>query len=241
MRRIAVGIVVAAVCFVLATPAGAHVEVEPAEAHHGGYASVIFTVPSHPADTTTSKVEITFPEEHAIPLVSYLPIPGWTVTVQKRALAEPLTVGGQEYTEAVASVTWEGTIEPDGEAQLPMSLGPLPDEDVTLEFPTLQYFANGDVTRWIESTPEGGAEPESPAPTLMVVAPSEDEHGDEAAATDEHAEESAGADAADQATGAESDDHDSEDSDAITIVAIVAAVVGWIVAIWALLRKRKTA
>ena len=50
-----------------------------------------------------------------------------------------------------------------------VSAGPLPTKVKTVEFKAVQTYSDGEVVRWIESTPKGGPEPEHPAPTLTLV------------------------------------------------------------------------
>src|SRR5262245_41540547 len=97
----------------VATPAFAHVTVQPSEAEQGGFATVAFQVPNERDDATTVKLEVTFPEDHPIPFVSTQPVAGWTVQVEKTKLATPLDSEGDSITEAVSKITWSGgSIEP---------------------------------------------------------------------------------------------------------------------------------
>ncbi len=45
----------------------------------------------------------------------------------------------------------------------------LPTDTKQIEFKAVQTYSNGEVIRWIESTPKGGPEPELPAPVLKLV------------------------------------------------------------------------
>ena len=58
-----------------------------------------------------------------------------------------------------------------------MSFGPLPDDTDELVFKALQTYSSGEVVSWIDETPEGGAEPEHPAPVVHLVAATGDDHG----------------------------------------------------------------
>jgi hypothetical protein len=62
-----------------------------------------------------------------------------------------------------------GPLTGEEEAELPLSLGPVPDGTEEVEFTALQTYDDGDVVRWVEPTPEGGEEPEHPAPVLLIT------------------------------------------------------------------------
>ena len=87
--------------------------------------------------------------------------PGWSAKVDRDAASN-----------AVRSVTW--TAAPD--AGIPVDQfgvfrisAKLPDAD-TVSFPTTQTYADGAVVKWDQAPPPGGAEPEHPAPTLVLAA-----------------------------------------------------------------------
>jgi len=154
----------------VATPAFAHVTVQPGEATQGGFATVAFQVPNERDDASTVQVEVTFPADHPIPFVSTQPVEGWTVQVDKAPLDTPISGEGEDITEAVSTITWSGgSIAPGTFQRFPVSMGPLP-ETASLEFKSLQTYSDGEVVRWIETVTPGGEEPERPAPTLTLVA-----------------------------------------------------------------------
>ena len=162
---VTVGVLVAA-----AVPAFAHVSIEPEAAPKGGFSVFSFSVPNEQDGASTTKVEVTFPTDHPIGFVSVLPIPGWTWTAETTKLTTPIKSEGEEITEAVSKLTWAGGEIKPGEFQLfTVSAGPLPTNAKQIEFKVVQTYSNGDVVRWIESTPKGGPEPEFPAPVLKLV------------------------------------------------------------------------
>ena len=55
-----------------------------------------------------------------------------------------------------------------------ISAGPMPENADSLAFPALQGYDDGSVVAWIDPTVEGQAEPEHPAPTLRLAAPTGD-------------------------------------------------------------------
>jgi uncharacterized protein len=223
--------IVAAVAW--AAPAGAHVTVQPGEAAKGSFATLAFQVPNERDDAGTTKVEIVFPEDAPIPFVSVEPVPGWQVEKETRELDEPLEAEGGEITEVVSRVTWSGGRVAPGEFQrFFVSAGPLPEDADALEFRALQTYDNGEVVRWIEPTPEGGDEPEHPAPVLTLTEATGDEHGGEASADD------ASQDAAAPTTEAGAEEED-DDGNGLAIAALVVAVVALLVGGGALVAGRR--
>ncbi len=156
-----------------AFPAAAHVSVQPGTAVQGGYATLTFKVPNERDDAGTTKLEVEFPADQPVASVSYQPKPGWDVAVEKAAIAEPLTVHGEEVKERVAKITWtaeSGTrIAPGEFDNFPISVGPLPEAD-QMVFKALQTYEGGEIVRWIEEAAAGSTEePEKPAPVLKLT------------------------------------------------------------------------
>ena len=159
-------------------PAAADVTVVPGEAEAKSFAILSFSVPNERDDLDTVKVEVQMPRNKVIRSVSVQPKPGWTVTITKRTLDKPMKNGDETVSEVVDTITWEGGVVGPGEFDLfTISAGPMPKNGSHLEFKTLQTYSDGEVVRWIESTPESGDEPENPAPTLDIGAESGEEHG----------------------------------------------------------------
>lgn len=169
---LALGAVTVAVLGV-ATPASAHVTVNPTEATQGGYGRFAFRVPTESDTASTVKVEVVLPENAPVGSVLTMPVPGWTVTVERRKLDRPVDVHGSQLTEVVSKVTWtaaaDAGVKPGQFQEFPVSLGPLPKVE-TMVFKTLQTYSDGNVQRWIEEPVAGAEEPESPAPVLTLTA-----------------------------------------------------------------------
>lgn len=210
---------------VLASPAFAHTELQPAAANAGETIEFNLFVEDEQSDAGTNKIELFFPEDSEI-VVADVPTPeGWTVTV----------VGG-EIGGTATGVTWDGGLEPEN-VNFPITLT-MPVEAGRLQFKVVQYYDNDVVDRWIGEWPEGAAEPENPGPVVDVVAADvvvttladdghehshgEDEHGDEHGDGEGDATTVAPTSAS-ATTIAESDEDD--DSSAGIIIAIVAVVV----------------
>ncbi|MEV0605325.1 YcnI family protein [Polymorphospora rubra] len=159
----------------VAAPAAAHITVNPNEADQGGYARLAFRVPNESDEASTTKVEVFFPEDAPVASVTTMPVPGWTVAVEKRAVNPPLEVHGSQVTEAVAKITWTASsddtgVQPGEFQEFPVSAGPLPEVD-RMVFRALQTYSDGNVVRWIDPpAAAGGEEPASPAPVLTLAA-----------------------------------------------------------------------
>lgn len=156
-----------------AGPASAHVTVNPKEATQGGYARVAFRVPNESDTASTVKLEVVLPENAPVGSVSTMPVPGWTVAVEKRKVDPPIEVHGSPITEAVSKLTWTATgdagVKPGQFQEFGVSMGPLPKVD-SMVFKTLQTYSDGNISRWIDEQAPGGEEPESPAPVLTLTA-----------------------------------------------------------------------
>lgn len=218
----------AVVLFWAAGPAAAHVEPTISEAPAGGDATFALTIP-HGCDGQggdTVKVEVQMPEGVETATPEYLP--GWEAAVDD---AGPVVV------------TWEGGPLPHDQFQqfgLSVLMPDTPGE--TVLFPTIQTCSSGEEIAWVEETPEGGEEPEHPAPAIAITE-SEGEHGHGAdeAATDEHATETtavADEHAADESAAADGSD-DDEDGDTLAVIALIVGALGLLAGGYAVLSARK--
>ncbi|MEU4569033.1 YcnI family protein [Micromonospora sp. NPDC023956] len=156
-----------------AGPASAHVTVNPKDATQGSYGRFAFRVPNESDTASTVKVEVVLPENAPVGSVSTMPVPGWTVTVEKRKVDPPVEVHGSQLSEVVSKLTWTaaagGGVKPGEFQEFPVSMGPLPQTEQMI-FKALQTYSDGNVQRWIEEPTPGGAEPDSPAPVLALAA-----------------------------------------------------------------------
>ncbi|MCI4064605.1 YcnI family protein [Micromonospora sp. R77] len=213
---------VATAVFGLAGPASAHVTVNPKEATQGGYGRFAFRVPNESDQASTVKVEVVLPENAPVGSVSTMPVPGWTVAVEKRKVDPPVEVHGSQITEAVAKLTWtaaaNGGVKPGEFQEFPVSMGPLPQVD-RMVFKVLQTYSDKNVSRWIEEPTPGSPEPENPAPVLTLTA----------------ASPSAAPSAAAAATG----DDSAGGGTAWGIAGLVAGLAGLVLGGLALLRTRR--
>jgi uncharacterized protein YcnI len=160
--------------------ASAHVHVDPDQASPGSYATLTFRVPTESATAGTVKLVVDLPAKTPFTSVSYLPLAGWTTTVDTEKLAKPVKTDDGTITEAPIRVTWTADpgvqIAPGQFQQFTVTAGAVPDTG-SIELPAHQYYSDGTVVDWDQPTPAGGAEPEHPAPTLYIDDPAPSEGG----------------------------------------------------------------
>jgi periplasmic copper chaperone A len=174
-----------------ASPASAHVTVNPSNATQGGYTKLTFRVPNEKDSATTTTLEVNLPQDTPIASVSVKPIPGWTATATKSKLDKPIKSDDGEITEAVTKIVWTAN-SPDAAIQVgqfqefDVSVGPLPEVD-KIVFEALQTYSDGDVVRWIEEPAADGKEPDHPAPTLKLAKAAADTSATDTAAKDQPA------------------------------------------------------
>jgi uncharacterized protein YcnI len=239
--RVALGALLAAL--VLVPAAAAHVEIAPDAAPAGFEGRFAIQVPNEEADASTVKVVVKFPEE--VPVASFQPVQGWTRTVKTVKLATPITDDdGNQVSERIDTVTWEGgEIKPGEFQEFGMSFA-LPGDAGTLVFPATQTYSNGDVVRWI-----GPEDADDPAPRLTVEASGDtttSSSGD-TGTTGGGSTGSTGAEepattstTAAEAASAEGDD-DSEGRATLALVIAITGLVAGLAALgWVLYRTRKS-
>ena len=180
VRRAALA-VVAVVFAVLALGVGtasAHVSVSSPNAAPGGFGELTFSVPSESDTARTTSLTVQLPSDTPFAFVSVKPVPGWTATTTTDPLPAPVEAGHFTITEAVSEVTWTADagagLAPGQYQTFSISAGPMPENADSLAFPALQGYDDGSVVAWIDPTVEGQAEPEHPAPTLRLAAPTGD-------------------------------------------------------------------
>lgn len=117
-----------------------------------------------------------------------------------------------------------------------LSIGPFPDEPMTLTFPTVQTYNDGEVVRWNQPTPPSSAEPEHPAPALELTADGTSSGRDSA----EEAEPAITAQESSRDPSPESSDSDDSDTVARTLGAL-GLVAGIAALAVALVRRRREA
>jgi uncharacterized protein YcnI len=158
-KLLVAGALVAGVVALGAGTAFAHVEIErEGQVGSDGTVEATLTVPNERDDAGTVSVELVFPATPALSDVEAGAAEGWTATVEKNDAGD------------VESVTWTGgPITGEEDVELPISIGPVPEDAEQIDFDAVQVYDDGDEVRWIEPTPEGGEEPEHPQPILYIT------------------------------------------------------------------------
>jgi uncharacterized protein YcnI len=156
-----------------ATSASAHVTVSSPDAKPGGYAKLVFRVPTESDTTSTTKLVVSLPKDHPFAHVGAQVKDGWKVEKKTEKLPAPVKVGDVNLSEAVTTVTWTATgagIPPNDFDEFALSVGRLPEGVDSLRFPADQTYSDGEVVKWAEVARDGADEPEHPAPTLKLAA-----------------------------------------------------------------------
>jgi len=163
----------AALALAAAPAADAHVKVSALSAVAGGSTVLTFRVPTESATASTVSLTVQLPTDHPFTSVSYDPVPGWTAKLVTTKLAKPLKDDdGNTIGSAVTQVIWtatDGGLAPGQFGQFPLSVGPLPDSG-TLFLPAIQKYSDGSEVDWTQQAQPGAAEPEHPAPSIVVSA-----------------------------------------------------------------------
>lgn len=157
----------------LATPAAAHVTIDPPQAAAGSYLRAAFRVPHGCGQAATQRLVVTLPE--GVIMARPMPKPGWTLRTREEALATPLDNGhGGQITKRVAEIAWEGGSLPDAWYDEFVVMLRLPDRPgETLWIPAVQHCEDGATAAWAE-IPEPGrriTDYRHPAPALRLLAP----------------------------------------------------------------------
>jgi uncharacterized protein YcnI len=156
-----------------AAPAWAHVHVDADNPSPGSDSVLTFNVPNESEKgALTTQLSVALPN---VASASTESMPGWTARLDRDAAAG-----------TTRSVTWTaapGTgIGAEQFAQFRISVQ-LPDNAQTISFPATQTYSDGTVVKWDQPTPQGGAEPEYPAPALALTGAKADDHPMQAAQT----------------------------------------------------------
>ncbi|MGY2079945.1 YcnI family copper-binding membrane protein [Modestobacter sp. SYSU DS0657] len=163
--------------------ASAHVTVSSSDASPGGYGKLTFRVPNESDTASTVALRIQVPTDAPLASLRAQPVPGWTITMTRTQLDEPVEVHGSEVDEVVSVVEFRavdgGGIDPGQFQEFALSGGPFPDAD-ELAFSAVQTYSDGTEAAWIEPAVEGQPEPEHPAPVLSLAADGNAGHGETA-------------------------------------------------------------
>jgi periplasmic copper chaperone A len=185
--RMAAAVVCTAAMMVAGAGAAlAHVTVSSPDATAGGYGKLVFRVPTESDSASTVRLAVHLPTDTPFASVSPKQMPGWTVTEQTSKLDKPITDDdGHTLSKAVSEVTWTAAgsgIPPEEFDEFELSVGAFPEDADEMHFPAVQTYSDGTVVKWDEVS-AGGAEPEHPAPTLVLAGAATGTSGDNAATT----------------------------------------------------------
>ena len=173
IRMATVAAVASAAIGMTALPALAHVTVNSPGATQGGFGVLTFRMPNEMDNANSTELKVQLPAEQPLASVSVKPQPGWTYTVTRAKLPQPITDDdGNQVTDYPSVVDWKATaggIKPGEYNEFQLSVGPLPKAD-SMTFKAIQTYSNGQVVSWIEEPAAGSnQEPEHPAPTLKLA------------------------------------------------------------------------
>ena len=172
LRAAAIGAASALVFAGAAGPASAHVTVSSPDAKPGGYAKLVFRVPSESDTAGTTKLVVSLPKDHPFASVGAQVKDGWKVEKTKEKLAAPVKVGDVTLSEAITTVTWTaaaGGVPPNDFDEFALSVGRLPEGVDSLNFPAVQTYSDGEVVKWEEIAKDAADKPEHPAPSLKLT------------------------------------------------------------------------
>ena len=152
---------------VLSAPALSHIVFDRDEGAADGYYAGALRVSHGCGASPTRSIRVEIPEA----IISARPQPkaGWTVTIEKEPLKQPMTgEGGRKITERVKAISWTGNLPNDQFEQFGIMMK-LPAKAGPLYFPTTQTCETGrnDWTA-IPASPETWHDVENPAPMLIV-------------------------------------------------------------------------
>jgi len=142
-----------AAALVLAAVASAHARVSPAVVEKGAAEVFTLSVPTEEEGATTTKVELTVPDDFPVDSVESPP-PGWTVNVAA-------TGSGEEAV--IHRITWSGGHVPTGQAAM-FRFAAQADKSGTISFQVRQTYSDGKVVDWNEAESS-----DTPSPTVDSV------------------------------------------------------------------------
>jgi periplasmic copper chaperone A len=172
MRTTPIGAALA-VAALLALPVAAqgHVSATPGEIPAEGYAKIDLGVGHGCEDSPTTKITVQMPDEvqSATPQV----VPGWKITTTEGELPKPYDNHGEQVTEGVREITWEGgPLDPHQLEVFGLNVRVAGAEGDSIAFKTVQECKQGE-NAWVEIPVEGEEEPPEPAPMVELVAAEE--------------------------------------------------------------------
>ncbi|WP_238165779.1 YcnI family copper-binding membrane protein [Kribbella caucasensis] len=173
LRAAAIAAASAFVMLGAANSASAHVTVSSPDAKPGGYAKLVFRVPTESDTAATTKLVVSLPKDHPFAHVGAQVKDGWKVVKTTEKLPAAVKVGDVTLTEAITTVTWTATaggVPANEFDEFALSVGRLPEGVDSLSFPAEQTYSDGEVVKWAEVSKRDTDKPEHPAPALKLAA-----------------------------------------------------------------------
>jgi uncharacterized protein YcnI len=157
-----------------ASAAGAHVTVSPSSLPQGTDDAILtFRVPNESATASVVGLRIQFPLAHPIVVVNPEAGSGWTVAVHSTHLPKPITTDDGTFTSTVSEIDWSSGSIPVGQfEEFNVLAQGLPTGTSMLTFKAIQLYSDGTSVAWIQVPTKAAPDPEHPAPTLALTAPS---------------------------------------------------------------------
>jgi uncharacterized protein YcnI len=155
-----------------ANSATAHDTLSSPDAKPGGYAKLVFRVPSESDTAGTTKLVVSLPKDRPFSSVGAQVKDGWKVVKTTEKLPAPVKVGDVTLTEAITTVTWTaaaGGVPPNDFDEFALSVGRIPEGVDTLNFPAVQTYSDGEVVKWQQIAKDSADKPEHPAPSLKLT------------------------------------------------------------------------
>lgn len=158
----------------LATPALAHVSLDPARAETGKSVRLALRVPHGCDGSATTAVTVRLPD--GVQLAKPMPKPGWELSTRKDKVT-PFDNHGERVSEDVKEIRWAGGKLPDAYYDEFVFRARIAAAPGTLAFKVKQECERGQ-TDWAEVAAAGqdAHALKAPAPTLEVTAGGEHQH-----------------------------------------------------------------
>ncbi len=109
LRAAAIAAATALVLVGATNSASAHVTVSSPDAKPGGYAKLVFRVPTESDTASTTKLVVSLPKDRPFAHVGAQVKDGWKVVKTTEKLAQAVKVGDVTLSEAITTVTWTAT------------------------------------------------------------------------------------------------------------------------------------
>ncbi len=172
-RWLVVCVTVVGAVVVVASPAWAHVEIDPSSEPKGATEVFAFRVPTESPMASTVRLDVQFPTNFPFANVLVQQKPGWTFTTQSASLPKPITTDDGTFTSAVTEISWVATAGgiPPGAFDLFNVFATLPSNTSKITFKAVQTYSDGTVVSWIELPTKGAPPPDHPAPVLILTKP----------------------------------------------------------------------